>query len=74
MPAWLEATILRTLSVDPADRFDSVEELIHVLEAGSAAAVPPRRDLSLMEREPVRFWQAVSAGLFVLLLLSWMLR
>jgi serine/threonine protein phosphatase PrpC len=74
MPAWLEAAILRTLSVDPADRFDSVEELIHVLEAGSAAAVPPRRDLSLMEREPVRFWQAVSAGLFVLLLLSWMLR
>ncbi len=74
MPAWLEATILRTLSVDPADRFDSVEELIHVLEAGSAAAVPPRRGLSLMEREPVRFWQAVSAGLFVLLLLSWMLR
>ena len=74
MPAWLEATILRTLSVDPADRFDSVEELIHVLEAGSAAAVPSRRDLSLMEREPVRFWQAVSAGLFVLLLLSWMMR
>lgn len=74
MPAWLEATILRALSVDPADRFDSVEELIHVLEAGSAAAVPPRRDLSLMEREPVRFWQAVSAGLFVLLLLSWMMR
>jgi serine/threonine protein phosphatase PrpC len=74
MPAWLEATILRTLSVDPADRFDSVEELIHVLEAGSAAAVPSRRNLSLMEREPVRFWQAVSAGLFVLLLLSWMLR
>jgi serine/threonine protein phosphatase PrpC len=74
MPAWLEAAILRALSVDPSDRFDSVEELIHVLKAGSAAAVPPRRDLSLMEREPVRFWQAVSAGLFVLLLISWMLR
>ncbi len=74
MPAWLEAAILRTLSVDPADRFADVEELIHVLESGSAAAVPPRRDLSLMEREPVRFWQAVSAGLFVLLLVSWMVR
>ena len=74
MPAWLEAAILRTLAVDPDDRFDNVEELIHVLEAGSAAAVPPQRDLSLMEREPVRFWQAVSAGLFVLLLVSWMLR
>ncbi len=74
MPAWLEAALLRALSADPADRFADVEELIHVLESGSAAAVPMRRDLSLMEREPVRFWQAVSAGLFVLLLVSWMVR
>lgn len=72
MPAWLEAAILRTLAVDPADRFADVEELIHVLEGGSAVAVPPVRDLSLMEREPVRFWQGVSAVLLVLLLVSWM--
>ena len=57
-----------------ADRFADVEELIHVLESGSAAAVPPRRALSLMERDPARFWQAVSAGLFILLLVSWMVK
>ncbi|AQR62032.1 protein phosphatase [Brevundimonas sp. LM2] len=74
MPAWLEAAIMRTLAVDPADRFADVEELIHVLEGGSAQAVPLRRDLSLMEREPVRFWQGVSAVLLVLLLVSWMVR
>lgn len=72
MPAWLEAAILRTLAVEPGDRFADVEELIHVLESGSAAAVPPSRDLSLMEREPVRFWQGVSAVLLVLLLASLM--
>jgi len=74
MPAWLEAALMRTLAVAPTDRFADVEELIHVLESGSAAAVPPRRDLSLMEREPARFWQGVSAVLLVLLLLSWMAR
>jgi serine/threonine protein phosphatase PrpC len=74
MPAWLEAAILRTLAVEPTDRFADVEELIHVLESGSAAAVPTRRELSLMEREPVRFWQGVSALLVVLLLVSWMIR
>ena len=74
MPAWLEAALLRALSPDPADRFADVEELIHVLESGSAAAVPQTRELSLMEREPVRFWQAVSAALLVLLLVSWMVR
>ncbi len=74
MPAWLEAAILRTLAVDPSDRFADVEELIHVLESGSAVAVPPRRELSLMEREPARFWQAVSALLLIALLASFMFR
>ena len=72
MPAWLEAAILRTLAVEPKARFDDVEALIHVLESGSAVAAPPRRDLSLMERDPIRFWQGVSAILLVLLLASWM--
>ena len=72
MPAWLEAAILRTLAVEPKARFADVEELIHVLESGSAAAAPPRRDLSLMERHPIQFWQGVSALLLVLLLASLM--
>ncbi len=73
MPAWLEAAILRSIAVEPRDRFDDVEELISTLESGSAVAAPFRRELSLMEREPVRFWQGVSALLLVLLLLSLML-
>lgn len=72
MPAWLEAAIMRTLSVEPGDRFADIDELVHALEGGSAVAVPPRRELSLAEREPVRFWQAVSAILLVLLLASLM--
>jgi serine/threonine protein kinase len=70
MPAWLEAAILRTLSVDPDDRFADVQELIHVLESGSAVAAPMTDSLSLMERYPVRFWQAISALLAVLLFVS----
>jgi serine/threonine protein phosphatase PrpC len=73
MPAWLEAAILRSIAVEPRDRFADVEELINALESGSAVAAPFRRELSLMEREPVRFWQGVSAILMVLLLLSLML-
>jgi serine/threonine protein phosphatase PrpC len=70
MPAWLEAAILRTLAVDPDDRFADVQELIHVLESGSAAAAPTVDSLSLMERYPVRFWQAVAALLAMLLFVS----
>lgn len=74
MPAWLEAAILRTLSVQPDDRFADVEELIYVLESGSAIAAPPVQGLSLMERDPARFWQGVSAVLLVLLLIALMTR
>ena len=70
MPAWLEAAILRTLSIDPDDRFADVQELITVLESGSAVAAPMVDSPSLMERYPVRFWQAVSAILAVLLFIS----
>ncbi len=71
MPAWLEAAILRATAIDPNDRFEDVEELIHVLETGSAvAAPPPRRQLSLIERDPVRFWQGVSLILLLAFLIS----
>nr|WP_314433271.1 protein kinase [uncultured Brevundimonas sp.] len=70
MPAWLDAAILRAVSPDPEDRFEDVEELIRVLETGSAAAAPPPRTLSLIERDPVRFWQGVSLLLVVLLAIS----
>jgi hypothetical protein len=41
-----------------------------VLETGSAAAAPAPRPLSLIERDPVRFWQGVCLVLVLLLLIS----
>jgi serine/threonine protein phosphatase PrpC len=70
MPAWLEAALLRAIAVDPADRFADVEELIHVLESGSAIAVAPPQPPSLIERDPVRFWQGVCILLVIALLVS----
>lgn len=70
MPAWLEAALLRTLAYDPADRFADVEELIHVLESGHAVARPMVSELSLIDRDPVRFWQGVCVVLLIALLVS----
>ena len=70
MPAWLEAALMRAVAVDPNERFEDVEELIHVLETGSAVAAPPPRRLSLIERDPVRFWQGVSLILLLACLIS----
>lgn len=70
MPAWLDAAIMRAVAPEPGDRFEDVEELVHVLETGSAVAAPQPRPLSLIERDPVRFWQGVCLLLVVALLVS----
>ena len=70
MPAWLEAALARTIALDPDDRFADLGELLHVLESGSALAVRPRESLSLIEKNPVRFWQGVSLLMLIAFLVS----
>ncbi|CAN5275229.1 bifunctional protein-serine/threonine kinase/phosphatase [soil metagenome] len=70
MPAWLDAALRRTLAMDPDDRFADVEELVHVLESGNAQAVTPFEPRSLIERDPVRFWQGLCIFLAVCVLVA----
>jgi len=62
LPAWVQATLHRAIALDPAQRFADVVEFAHEFEAGPSYAPPPaHRPLTLYERSPVRFWQAISA-------------
>jgi serine/threonine protein phosphatase PrpC len=68
LPAWIQATLGRAIARDPEQRFADMAELAHEFESGPALAPPPvRRPLTLYERNPVRFWQVVSALLAVAL-------
>ncbi len=70
LPSWLDQVLLRLIAVRPADRFDDALECIFALEHGELHAAPgPPRRRSLVERDPLRFWQTVSAVLALLLLL-----
>ncbi|MCI0598273.1 MAG: protein kinase [Beijerinckiaceae bacterium] len=69
LPAWLEHALSRTFAIRAEDRFDDVLEFIFDLEHGEDRARPqesPR--LSLYDRNPLRFWKAVSAILAFFLL------
>jgi serine/threonine protein kinase len=71
LPSWLDQVLLRLVAVRPEDRFDDALECMFALEHGELHASPgPPRRRSLMERDPLRFWQTVSALLAFLLLLS----
>jgi serine/threonine protein phosphatase PrpC len=66
LPAWIQATLGRAIARDPDQRFADMAEVAHEFESGPALAPPPvRRPLTLYERNPVRFWQVISALLAV---------
>jgi len=71
LPAWLDHLLSRTLAAERSVRFGDVLELSMELESGMERGVPVvLRQVPLYERNPLRFWQAVSALLAFLLLLS----
>jgi serine/threonine protein kinase len=69
LPAWLDQVLLRLIAIRRGDRFDDVLECGFALEHGELHAAPgPPRRRPLIERDPLRFWQTVSAVLALLLL------
>jgi serine/threonine protein phosphatase PrpC len=71
LPAWLQAALARAVAKDPAERFRDMTEFAVEIEAGPARAPPEiRRPQTLLERNPVRFWQGVAALLALALVVS----
>ena len=71
LPAWLERCLSRALALDPRERFADVIEFGFELEHGALRAVPQTFEQpSLYERNPVRFWQVISALLLVALVIA----
>lgn len=67
VPDWVDAALRRAVHPDPLLRYDALSEFVEDLKrpgAGWKAA----RHVPLAERNPVRFWQCVSAILAVLCL------
>ena len=70
LPAWLERALSRALAAERRERYADAIELAFELEHGSLRATPELVErVSLYDRNPVRFWQVVSA----LLLVAWLI-
>ncbi|MEJ8859450.1 protein kinase [Variovorax robiniae] len=64
LPAWLDAVLQKALHPDPAKRQQAVSELAHDLRAPGPEFMR-ERPMPLIERNPVRFWQATTVVLAV---------
>lgn len=71
IPGWLEDVLLKAVARDPAQRFETAEEMLIALEKGDSAKLNVRRKSPLAERNPLALWQgiAVLSLLFNLLLI-----
>jgi len=70
---WLQAILLRGVAVKPEQRFETAEQWLLAMDQGELAEIAPRRQ-PLLEREPLKVWQAVAAAsLLINLVLAWWL-
>jgi serine/threonine protein phosphatase PrpC len=76
VPPWLDFVILRALDPDPERRYQLFSEMAYDLANPARVAPHHRKDAPLLERNPLRFYKALSAALFLtaLVLLYLLLR
>ena len=69
IPRWIDEVLRKATHVDPLRRYAEPAEFAHGLRHPDPAWLERRRQ-PLLERNPVRFWQLLCAGLFVALLVA----
>ncbi len=69
IPSWLENLLLRAVARDPAQRFETAEEMLLAFERGERNPVSAPRRTPLIERSRLTRWQALSFALAVINLL-----
>ncbi|GAB6405787.1 protein kinase domain-containing protein [Pseudomonas sp. MHK4] len=59
LPEWLAQSLERAVAADPAQRFETAEEWLRLLEQGEqcSSSVRPR---PLLEREPLKVWRTLA--------------
>ena len=73
LPQWLDDMLKRAVAAEPAQRFETAEEWLLILEQGErlANSTPSR---PLLEREPLKVWRGIAllSLLLNLALLAWL--
>ena len=60
IPPWFENLLLKAVARDPAQRFETADEMLLALERGAARPLPAPRPMPLGERNPIAFWRGVA--------------
>jgi serine/threonine protein phosphatase PrpC len=71
IPLWLESVVLRAVAADGAHRYQNFSEMAFDLDHPDKVEPYHRKNASLLERNPLRFYQVLSFVLFIIC--AWLL-
>jgi serine/threonine protein phosphatase PrpC/tRNA A-37 threonylcarbamoyl transferase component Bud32 len=70
LPLWLDLSLKKATAADPRLRYQAFSEFFTDLSKPSSSAVEAYKKQPLLARNPLLFWQSVSALLFISLVVS----
>lgn len=70
IPLWLDLSLKKACAPRPSQRYQAMSEFLGDMQTPNKALLDDHADKPLIEKNPVKFWQAVSGILFLILLLQ----
>ncbi|QXI40016.1 bifunctional protein-serine/threonine kinase/phosphatase [Pseudomonas xantholysinigenes] len=71
LPEWLQRNVLQAVAADPAQRFETAEQWLLLLERGDRQELA-ERPRPLLEREPLKVWRTIGLVSLLLNLVLWL--
>jgi len=69
LPLWLDLALEKSTKAEPTLRYQALSEFNADLNKPNLSAIEDYKSQPIMQRNPVQFWQGVSALLFIMLLI-----
>ncbi|MGH1469718.1 MAG: protein kinase domain-containing protein [Cellvibrionaceae bacterium] len=70
IPIWVGLTLKKACEPDPRNRYQAFSEFLHDMSTPNDSLISKQQKAPLIERNPVLFWQVLSAILFLIIIVQ----
>jgi hypothetical protein len=65
VPIWMDGALRKATAIDPQYRYDTLSEFLYDLSTPNSAFLKGDQFIPLIQRNPLVFWQGLSALLLI---------
>ncbi|MEQ1738859.1 MAG: bifunctional protein-serine/threonine kinase/phosphatase [Methyloglobulus sp.] len=66
VPIWIDGALKKATTISPHTRYDELTEFLYDLNSPNPSFMRPEDSIPLLQRNPLRFWQGLSAILIII--------